>query len=125
MSNNHIAIPVKNLDKSKAFYEKLGFKVFNQWEKPDQKKKAFQMKDRSDFIIELVYHPDHKNIKYHELPRTLHIGIAVKNLSRIINRLQKEGIITTIPITKGVSVKKFAFIKDPNGFNIELLEILN
>lgn len=122
---NHIAIPVKNLEKSKAFYENFGFKVFNQWEKPLQKKMAFQMKDKSNFIIELVYHPDHKHIKYSEIPRTLHVGIAVKNLSRIVNKLQKEGIKITVPITKGVSVKQFAFVKDPNGFSVELLEILN
>ena len=33
---NHVAIPVSNLKRSRLFYEKLGFKVFNQWEKQSQ-----------------------------------------------------------------------------------------
>lgn len=120
--NNHIAVPVKKMKESKLFYEKLGFKVFNQWKKPDQKLKAFWMKDERGNLVELIYHPDNENIKFSKIPEVQHFGIGVKNLTGLVNKLKKEKINLIIPITKGVSIKKFAFIKDPNGYNIELLE---
>jgi len=120
--NNHLAIPVKDLEGSKKFYEKLGFKVFNRWEKPHQMLKALLMQDNSGYKIELVYHPTNKELAFPKITEVQHLGIAVTNLEEKIKELQKGGIEVAIPITKGVSVKQFAFIKDPNGFPIELVE---
>jgi len=119
---NHISIPVKNLEQSKNFYQRLGFEVFNSWEKPSQKLKALWMQDKSGYKIELIYHPDNKGLEFPEIIEVHHLGIAVTNLEKKIKELQKEGIELVIPTTKGITVKQFAFIKDPNGFSIELVE---
>jgi hypothetical protein len=50
------------------------------------------------------------------------LGIVVSNLEEKIKELQKDGLKIIIPITKGITVKQFAFIKDPNGFSVELVE---
>ena len=118
----HFTIPVKNLEESKKFYEKLGFKKFNNWEKPEQKLKAYWIKDKFEHKIELTYHPTNKNIKFPEIVEVQHFGIEVKDLMKKVKELQNSGVEVIIPITKGVSVKQFAFIKDPNGFPIELVE---
>jgi len=120
--NNHFAIPVKDLEESKKFYEKLGFWVFNSWEKKHQELKALWMQDKSGYKIELIYHPTNKNLDFPKILEVQHLGISVANLEEKIRELQKEGIEVIVPITKGVSVKQFAFIKDPNGFSVELVE---
>jgi len=120
--NNHLAIPVKNLEESKNFYQKLGFEVFNSWKKEKQELEAVWMQDRNGYKIELIYHPKNKDFKFPEVTEVQHLGIGVKNLEEKLTELQKEGIEITVPITKGVTVKYFAFIKDPNGFSIELVE---
>ena len=118
--NNHLAIPAKNLDESKTFYEKLGFEIFNSWEKPEQELKGLGMKDKDNFKIELIYHPKNINIKFQDMPVLQHLGIGVVNIEEEIEKIENVKII--IPITKGVSVKRFAFIEDPSGFPIELVE---
>ena len=120
--NNHLAIPVKNLEESKDFYQKLGFEVFNQWEKPKQELKALWMRDRSGYKIEVIHHSTNQNLEFPKITEVLHIGIAVTNLEEKIKELQEDGVKIVVPITKGITVKQFAFIKDPNGFSIELVE---
>lgn len=120
--DNHLAIPVKNLEESKKFYERLGFEVFNSWEKKNQNLKALWMRDKSGYKIELVYHPTNRNLVFTKIMEVQHLGIGVKNLGSKIKQLQKEGVEIIVPFTKGVSVKQFAFIRDPNGFSIELVE---
>ncbi|PIS39491.1 MAG: hypothetical protein COT33_01740 [Candidatus Nealsonbacteria bacterium CG08_land_8_20_14_0_20_38_20] len=120
--NNHLAIPVKNLEESKKFYQKLGFQVFNSWEKKNQQLKALWMKDKNGYKIELIYHPTNKNLEFPKITEVQHLGIGVTNLEKKIKELQKEGIEIVVPITHGVSIKCFAFIKDPSGFSIELVE---
>jgi glyoxylase I family protein len=119
---NHLAIPVKNLEESKKFYQKLGFKLFNSWEKPKQKLEAYWMQDKSGYKIELIYHPSNKNLNFPKTTEVQHLGIAVSNLKEKIKKLQKERVKMIVPTTKGITVKRFAFIKDPNGFSIELVE---
>ncbi len=119
----HFAVPVKNLEKSKLFYEKLGFKVFAQWEKPNQNLKAIKMRsDEYNCHIELVHHADNDAFLLPKMVEVLHIGLQVSNIETKLKKLEGEGTIPIVPITKGVSVKQFAFLRDPNGFPIELVE---
>jgi len=120
--NNHLAIPVKDLEESKKFYERLGFEVFNQWEKPKQELKALWMKDKSGYKIELIYHPTNQNLEFPKITEVQHLGIVVTNPEEKLEELKKVGVKIIVPITKGVTVKQFAFVKDPNGFSIELVE---
>jgi len=120
--SNHFGIPVKDIEESKKFYQKLGFKVFNSWRKEGQKLEGLWMKNENGCKIELVYHPANKNLKFPKIPEVLHLGIEVENLTEKIKELEKENIKIVIPITKGVTVKCFAFIRDPDGFAIEFSE---
>ena len=121
---NHLAIPVKDLKESEEFYQKLGFKVFNSWEKKHQNLKALLLEDKDGYRIELIYHSTNKDLKFPEIIEVQHLGIQVKDLETKIEELQKQGIEIVVPITKGITVKQFAFIKDPNGFSVELVEPL-
>ncbi len=118
---NHLAIPVKDLEESSKFYERFGFRVVTPWEEePDLK--CLLMEDESGYKIELIYHPTNKDLVFPTIPQVQHLGICVKNLEEKIVELKKEGIEVAVPITKGITVKKFALLRDPNGFAVELVE---
>ena len=53
------------------------------------------------------------------LPELFHIGFAVADIQLVLNRLPDIQLIK--PITPGVSVKEFAFIRDPSGLPVELV----
>ena len=117
----HIAIPVKNLEESEEFYrDYFGFQGFEKWERPEMNLKGLWAKDDEGFILELIYHPD--NFKQETSVGVLpHLGFEVENLEEKIKKL--EGEVEVIkPISKGISVKRIVFIKDPNGLAIELYE---
>ncbi len=116
---NHTAIPVTNLERLKDFYKLLGFVEIGSWEKPSQKLKALIL-CKSDYTIELVYHPSNKSL-FEEMPEVHHLAVEVEDLESQLKNL--EGKVEIIkPLTKGMTVKFFAFIKDPDGFSIELFQ---
>ena len=52
-----------------------------------------------------------------------HIAIGVKNIDLICQRLQNNGCkVTTKPKTMKNSTTVLAFIEDPDGYKIELIE---
>jgi len=116
---NHTAIPAKDLEASRDFYTKLGLVEFRTWDKPDQQLSAIVMRHpTTGTVIELVYHPDNAKITLPSLTAVLHIGFEVADIESIF----AAGNFDIIqPITPGVSVKEFAFIRDPNGFPVELV----
>ncbi len=118
----HFAIPALNLEQSQSFYEKLGFSVITRWEKTEQGLRAVKMENSNGAQIELVYHSGNTRLAVPKIPEVLHIGIQVANLSDALVALADDGCEIITPITKGVSVRHFAFLKDPNGFPVELFE---
>lgn len=118
----HTAIPVKNIALSQRFYEHLGFSVATTWEKPKQALRAVRMQDMRGAEIELVYHPSNEQFIFPTLAEILHVGIAVDHLEQRLAELEHAGVTIRVPITGGVSVRRFAFVEDPNGFPVELFE---
>lgn len=120
---HHTSIPIKDINKSIKFYQQLGFEVFDKWHRPDQGLTGIWIKDKFGSKIELVYHKSNRQLKLPIIPEVLHISIKVNNITITLNKLVKAGAIITKPVTNGLTVKRFAYIKDPNGFIIELVEL--
>lgn len=112
----HLAIPVKDLAVSQKFYESLGLAYVNTWEKSDQELKAVVMENDTGTRLELVFHPANGDAVFPQIAEVLHIGLSVPAIGPL---LEEKEVIK--PITKGISVKEFAFIRDPNGFPVELV----
>jgi predicted enzyme related to lactoylglutathione lyase len=116
----HFSIPVKDIAESAKFYSGLGFVVVSKWSKPEKKKEAVVMQ-RDDCVIELSFHPSNKTLDLCKSDN-LHLGLEVEYLQKLLDKIEQQGVTITRPKAPGVSVKCFAFIKDPNGFAIELFE---
>lgn len=122
MIGPHTAIPVRNTEESVTFYEKLGFVIDEKWERPDWQMIGQMLVHPSGFAIELIAHQKNTNIDFPEHPEVLHIAIPVKDLPKQLEMLKRVGATIVRPTTQGIKVQRLAFIKDPNGFVIELFE---
>ncbi len=113
----HVGFEVDNLEQSIAFYNKLGFEVKKQFDKPEPKAKAAHITNTDGTTFELWQFIDknHPQVKYVRQ----HIAVESDNLESDIQELVNSGCELVIPITKGVTLT-YAFVKDPSGNYIEV-----
>lgn len=118
----HIAIPAIDLGRSKAFYAVLGFSQTKAWKRPDWGLTGCIMEHGSGMNIELIHHLRNREIRFPEIAEVLHVGIPVRDLASVLQKLADLGAVVVRPISPGITVRRLAFIKDPSGVTVELFE---
>ena len=119
----HTSITVKNMDESVAFYtENLGMKLLSRREiKQNNAEIAFLGMNGTDHRIELTWWRDKKD--YSEGDQLDHIAFGVTDLKRVVENLRAKGVeIAREPYSLGSGSSQIAFVKDPNGIWLELIE---
>jgi len=121
----HTMLRVGNLDTSLKFYrDKLGMKVLRQQEYPDGRfTLAFvgYGDEDSHTVLELTYNWDQD--KYDLGTAYGHVAIGVPDIYRTCDELKADGVRVTRPpgpMKHGTTV--IAFIEDPDGYKVELIE---
>ena len=121
----HTMLRVGNLDTSLKFYrDKLGMKVLRQQEYPDGRfTLAFvgYGDEDSHTVLELTYNWDQD--KYDLGTAYGHVAIGVPDIYRTCDELKADGVKVTRPpgpMKHGTTV--IAFIEDPDGYKVELIE---
>lgn len=119
----HTSIFVNNMAESIEFYtKKLGLKLLNgPVHYPGNADMAF-VGDDWDAYIELVYdledHPPYQVGNRYE-----HLAVEVDDVPKTIEKLRSEGVKIVKEPKKAPSGKRtIAFVEDPNGIPVELLE---
>src|SRR5690348_10159955 len=122
----HTMLRVKDLDKSLQFYtEQLGMKLLRKRDYPTGKfTLAFvgYGDEASSTVIELTHNWDQKE------PYALgtafgHLAIGVRDVYATCDKLGKEGVkITRAPGPVKFGTTVIAFIEDPDGYKIELIQ---
>jgi lactoylglutathione lyase len=121
----HTMLRVGDLDRSIAFYTGvLGMKVLRMTDRPEQKYKlAFVgYGDESEgAVLELTYNYD---VDRYELGTAYgHVAIAVPDAAAACQAVRAKGGNVTReagPVKGGTTV--IAFVQDPDGYKIELIE---
>ena len=118
----HTSITVKDMDESIAFYtQHLSIKLLDRRE-INNAEIAFLGIGRTSHRIELTWWKDKKD--YAEGDQLDHIAFGIADLERFVEKANRNGVeIAKEPYTLGTS--RIAFIKDPNGIWIELVEQKN
>ncbi len=119
----HTMIRVKDLDRSVDFYtNKLGMKLFSQKNYPGGKfTLAFVGYEKDGYNLELTHNWD-QGEPYDLGSGFGHIALGVTDIYGLCDALKLQGIEVTRepgPIKHGTTV--IAFIKDPDGYMIELI----
>jgi lactoylglutathione lyase len=118
----HTCLNVMDLDRSIAFYrDRLGLKLTRRVEIKENNAEIAFMEDPDGSAIELTHWRDKKQLV--EGDNFDHIAFGVKDMDATIETLRSHG--TTIamePFKLSGGVRQIAFIKDPDGNWLELIE---
>ncbi len=127
----HIGIPVTDIQRSKAFYQRLGFEdvMSDTFTHNDETGHASMMK-RDRTILEIYQMPDKElqEIRKRTDGRIDHIAFDVEDIDRAFDELKKEGyeILEDQPafIDFWKSGCKYFNILGPDGERLEFCQIL-
>ncbi len=117
----HTSVNVKDMDRSISFYtRKMGMKLESRREiKQNNAEIAFLSIEGSNHNIELTWWKDKTD--YAEGDQLDHIAFSVEDMDEFMGRMRSDGVeIAKEPYMLGTG--RIAFIKDPNGIWIEIIE---
>ena len=142
----HININVSNLERSRDFYELIGFQVVDEFSQAGEAEldrglgydytdcRALFMaigRNRFETVIDLVEWNEPKSepqeIRLHQLgaPR---IALRVRNIERVVEKLSAQGVeFFAEPQLLSFLKRKVRFVccRDPDGMTIEFVELLD
>jgi len=118
----HTCLNVSNIDRSIEFYAKhIGLQFISRREVKQNNAEIAFLQDKDGAAIELTYWRDKKELK--EGDNFDHIAFGVSNIDSAIKDLRDHGVtIAMEPFSLQGSSNKIAFIKDPDGNWLELIE---
>ena len=113
-SMDHVNMTVKNLEESVEFYKKLfGFEVRK--EQPEHQSKIIG----NDNVKLCLYEEPDMNPE----GGIAHFGFNIENFDEIIDKCKSLGVQVLYDGPVQFEKSKSIYIKDPNGYDIELSEI--
>jgi len=124
----HTSIRTSNMDKSIDFYTKLlGLKLVNRREIPQNNAEIAFLQDpeAKGSTLELTFYRNQKKFIQADYEDRLfdHLAFQVKDINKTLSAMRKEKVtITDEPFRLGPSGPVIAFVEDPDGTLIELIE---
>ena len=118
----HTRIRVADLDRSSAFYQKLGYVESERKSSPEGNQLAVLSLPGNDVFLELCHSPDYAGRCPEDL---MHTCLGVPDIIAYCDRLEGEGIGIWPDGWRekfGSGGRKMAFVTDPDGYEVEILE---
>jgi lactoylglutathione lyase len=118
----HTCYRIGDIDRSVAFYEALGFEEIGRLPIRDEAINVFMGLPDDGPRLELTY--NHGVDSYELGTGYNHIAVTVENLDDTLPRLAEQGIEPEKPpYTVSDGGSRLCFVRDPDGYRIELIEI--
>ena len=117
----HTCYRIGDIDRSVAFYEKLGFAEARRMPIGDESTNVFMQLPGEDPVLELTY--NHGVDSYDLGTAYGHIAITAEDLDATLTQLADQGIEPEKPpytVREGGS--RLCFVRDPDGYRVELIE---
>ena len=118
----HTCYRIGEIDRSVRFYETLGFEERGRFPIRDEAINVFMGLPGDDPRLELTYN---HGVDAYELGTGYnHIAVAVEDLDGTLERLGEQGIEPEKPpYTVSENGPRLCFVRDPDGYRIELIEM--
>ena len=117
----HTCYRIGDIDRSIAFYEKLGFEERARMPIGDEAVNVFMGLPGEDPVLELTH--NHGVDSYELGTGYNHIALTVDDLDGTLSQLAEKGIEPEKPpyrVREGGS--RICFVRDPDGYRIEIIE---
>jgi lactoylglutathione lyase len=123
----HVSIRASDIERSIAFYGKhFGMKVASRRPIPQNRAEiAFLESEGTPFRLELTWYRDQKKYEQARYEDRLfdHLAFTVTGIDALVARMKKDGVaVTDEPFDLGPGGSRLAFVEDPDGTLIELIE---
>ena len=121
----HTMVRITDPEKSRSFYEALGFRFSRDMDivrngELEATNYFFSMGD-NDSVLELTFNHDGRT--YDMGDAYWHIAIAVDDLDETLSRLKEQGIeAEREPYRVREGGSRLCFVRDPDGYRIELID---
>jgi lactoylglutathione lyase len=127
MTFSHVSIRTSDIERSIRFYGSyFGMKLVTRREiKSNNAEIAFLESEGTNFKLELTWFKGQKRFEQAEYEDRVfdHLAFAVEDMDGTIERMRADKVtITDEPFTLGATGSRIAFIEDPDGTLIELIE---
>lgn len=127
---HHTSISVRNLDKSLAFYELLGYQEVHRYNEADGSMSIVHLRLGSPFLEIFAYKKnENQPVLDYEFGNDLdrvgikHIALATQDIEACLADLKSLGLADdNTKITYGRTKVSYFFIKDPDGMWVELVK---
>jgi lactoylglutathione lyase len=118
----HTCYRVLDLDRSVPFYEALGFEERRRIPIRDEATNVFMGLPGDGERLELTF--NHGNTEPYDIGTGYgHVAVTVEDLDGTLERLAEQGIAPERPpYTIREGGNRLCFVRDPDGYRIELLE---
>jgi lactoylglutathione lyase len=120
----HTCYRIGDIDRSVAFYEKLGFEERRRMPIGDEAINVFLALPGDDTALELTY--NHGVESYDLGTGYNHIALGVEDLEGALAALAEQGILPEKPPYRPGGRSEgplIAFVRDPDGYRIELIGV--
>ena len=115
----HTMIRVKSIDESLDFYcNFLGLREVRRHEINNEATLIFLSDEKVEYFLELTF--NHDDREYQLGDQFGHIALVTKDFEAIVNQIKESGRWYRESNVKSSS--KYVFVKDPNGYDIEILQ---
>lgn len=118
----HTRIRVGDLDRSIAFYQILGYTTGELKDSPEGNRLAFLELPGNDVFLELCHSPDYTGKCPEDL---MHTALGVPDILEYCAKVEKAGIEIWPSGWRekfASGGRKMAFVTDPDGYEVEILE---
>ena len=123
-SLGHIGIKVKNLEKSMAFYtETMGFPEMFRLRRDDGRVWLVYLRITDDQYLEIFPEAIQDRAPEPENNGINHFCLTVENIEEIVRQLEAKGVALYWPLKTGADNNRQAWVQDPDGNRIELMEM--
>ena len=120
----HVAIKVTDLDRSLDFWERrVGFPEMLRLKRDDGSTWLVYLRITDDIYLEIFPGAENERAPGWNANGVNHLCLTIDDLDGTVARMEAAGITITAPIKKGLDGNRQAWIEDPDGNRIELMEM--
>ena len=120
----HVAIKVTDLDRSLDFYiNRLGFPEMLRLNKDDGSTWLVYLRITDEQYLEVFPGAENDRAPGWDANGMNHMCLSVEDIDAVIKRIEAAGIALLLPLKLAVDGNRQAWIEDPDGNRIELMEM--